>query len=64
MLPSGARQFRSSPFVFGEHRTRVVAFRRLGEALGQGPLNIELPSSDHLYLCRVSLEETTPPLPS
>lgn len=36
----------------------MVAFRRLGEALGQAPLDIELPSGDHLYLCRVSLEET------
>ena len=43
-----------------EKRTRVVVFRRLGKALGQGPLDIELPSSDHLYLFRVSLEETTP----
>lgn len=62
MLRSGVQQSGSPRFVFGEKRTRVVVFRRLGKALGQAPLGIELPSSDHLYLLRVSLEETTPRL--
>lgn len=30
-----------------------MAFPRLGEALGRGQLDIELPSEDHLSLCRV-----------
>ncbi|CAM9483002.1 unnamed protein product, partial [Scytosiphon promiscuus] len=35
--------------------TRVVAFARLGKALGQPPLDLELPSRIHLSLCRASL---------
>lgn len=32
-----------------------MAFSRLGKALGESPLDIELPSRDHLSLCRVRL---------
>lgn len=35
-------------------RTRVVAFARLSKFLGQAPLDIELPSREHLSLCRVN----------
>ncbi|CAN0174286.1 unnamed protein product, partial [Ectocarpus fasciculatus] len=40
-------------------RTRVVCFARLGRGLGQGPLDIELPSREHFSLFRASITSIT-----